>query len=82
MAVEARRRACCVSSEFTLPIQPTRVLHMRRVADGWLVWLLGRPNTAHHTYVYLRDDSTVQRVTEGPGGDLHIIDIKLLGDNT
>lgn len=65
------------AAEFSFPIQPTRVLRMRRVADGWLVWLLGRPDTAHHTYVYLHDTGAVQRVTEGPGGDLHVLDVKL-----
>lgn len=60
-------------------IQPTRWLHIRRVDDGWLVWLHGSPHTAHHTYLYLRDNGTVQRVTEGPGGDLHVLEVDMKG---
>ena len=59
----------------SFPIQPTRQLHVRRVADGWVVWLLGSPHTPHHTYLYLRDDGRMERVTEG-GGEIHVLHIK------
>jgi hypothetical protein len=68
------------AAEFTFPIQATRYLHVRRVDDGFLVWLLGTPHTKHHTYLYLHDNGTIQRVTESGDGDLFVLDIQLEKD--
>lgn len=57
----------------SFPIQPTKHLHVQRVDNGWLVWLHGSPSTAHHTYLHLFDSGRVERVTEGPGGDIRIL---------
>jgi hypothetical protein len=51
---------------YRFTIQPTRVLSVRRVDDGWLVWIGGAPETVHHTYLYMHDDGAIERVTEGP----------------
>lgn len=59
-----------------IPVQPTRVLHVRRSGDAWLLWVAGSPDTAHHTYIVLYDDGRVQRVTEGPD-NLHILDVRV-----
>lgn len=64
-----------ITHEF--PIQPTKQLAIRRVDDGWLVWLHGKPHLPHHTYLYLHDNGTAQRVTEGEGGDLYVLDVQL-----
>lgn len=63
-------------TQFSFPIQPTKFLHMRRVDNGWLVWLHGSPTTRHHTYLYLYDNGRIDRVTEGPGGDLNILTVR------
>ena len=55
------------------PIQPTKRLHMRRVDNGWLVWLHGSPHTKHHTYLHLFDSGRIERVTESADGDLHVL---------
>lgn len=57
------------------PIQATKSLSVKRVDNGWLVWLAGSPETPHHTYIHLHDDGSMQRVTEGPG-EINIIDVK------
>jgi hypothetical protein len=58
---------------FTL--QRTKALHLQRVANGWLVWLAGSPHTPHHTYLYLYDNGQIERVTEGPHGEIDILTI-------
>lgn len=52
----------------SVPLQlHTKALAVKRVANGWLVWLNGTPATPMNTYLYLHDDGVMQRVTEGPG---------------
>jgi hypothetical protein len=58
------------------PIQPTKHLHVRRVDDGWLVWLHGTPHTKHHTYLYLYDTGQIDRVTESADGDIAILRVQ------
>jgi hypothetical protein len=60
----------------SFPIQPTKHLHVVQVDNGWLVWLYGSPHTKHHTYLYLYNNGRIERVTEGPGGDINILVVK------
>lgn len=60
---------------FSFPIQTTKQLHVVRVDNGWLVWLLGSPHTPHHTYLHLFDSGRIERVTEGPHGEMHILTV-------
>lgn len=51
---------------FNIPIQPTKRITIKRVDDGWLVWMNGNANTKHSTYLYLYDTGEMHRVIESP----------------
>lgn len=49
-----------------LTIQPTKLLTLKRVNNGWIVWIAGSPETASHAYLYLYDTGDIERIQEGP----------------
>lgn len=58
------------------PLQPgTRSLAVRRVDDGFIVFIAGKPGMATVNYIYLRNDGSVERVSE-QHDRMHIVRIQ------
>ena len=53
----------------TITIQPTRKLTLRRMTNGWIVWVNNSsPDTQTQAYVYLHDVGSAEFVQETTDG--------------
>ena len=60
-------------------VQPSKAISLKRVDDGWLLWVAGSPESRHSTYLHLHDSGRVQRVTEDKlSGEVNILDVRTM----
>lgn len=57
----------------SFPVQKgMKNIDLTRIADGWIIWLYGRPGT-DRTYLYLHDNGTLERVLERTDGSMEVM---------